>query len=143
MNKFKLISPDHLTEAQAQEFSEILKKASEDKYLQGEDDILDEASVKKVIVLDDSTVAGFFSPTRTSMKAKRYWRAGALFLDDKFRGKGLMTEVLKKFFADHNPGIAWIADSNKSSISLFSRLGFKQYKPKEHEGEPGYWYVLE
>lgn len=142
MTQLKVLSVSDLSSVQLKRFQEVIKLAGSEEHLKGEFDADGNSKARKVIITDTEDVAGFFTPSQTSVKGVKYWRAGALYLLPKYRGKGLMYLALKEYFRSHIPGIAWIADSNTASINVFTKLGFKPYKPKEYEGIPGFWYTL-
>lgn len=136
MADFTVTPRAKLTPEQNKQLDTVLAEAAKDPNLQGE-----EPTASSVIVVDES-VAGFYSPEKTSMKGLSYWRAGALYLSKKYRGKGLMKEVLRAFFDKHRPGITWIANDNHASIKTFTGIGFKEYSEREYGGMAGKWYTL-
>lgn len=92
----------------------------------------------RVPILHKDRPVGFYTPR----KDNKYLRAGALYLDPEYRGRGIMNQTLSKYFAG-NKGKAWISNSNTNSITLFTGLGFKPGSTREIDGEVGMWYIKE
>lgn len=143
LTQILLVKEGKLTPAQARRYRDLVQMGVRDPFL-----LLDEESVnnteKRQVILygHDEVPVGFISPHRQSMQGQNHWRAGAVFLDPKYRGKGIMAQVLQEFFATHQPGLAWIDAKNHSSQQLFKRLGFVQYKVRHGStGQLGHWYV--
>ncbi len=141
LEKVRVINKDKLSEEQEKQFDRVLKDATQNKFLGDDEEDVIRTGQRRMVILFDDEVIGFYSPQTTSVKGVRHHRAGALFLVAKMRGKGIMEYVLREFFTTHSPGFSWIDDSNSGSIALFKRLGFKQSKAKEHDGHRGHFYL--
>lgn len=79
---------------------------------------------------------GFYTPR----KEGEYLRAGALYIDPAYRGKGIMKNTLAAYFSK-SKGRAWISDNNHNSIALFTKLGFTPSSIKMMDNEQGKWYI--
>ncbi len=127
--KVTVINQNKLSDDQQKQFDKVLKSATQDSFLgDDEDEVIRKGKKRMVIVHEDGNVAGFYSPYSTNVKGTTHWRAGALYLMQNYRGRGIMESVLKEFFDTHTPGISWIDDKNAKSIALFKKLGFEQSK---------------
>ena len=83
--------------------------------------IKDNAKIKFYIIEIDEEVAGSLSLTKT----KSGIEIGNILLDDRFRGKGIMTEAIKKIIKNKNKKFyARIILENTASQNLFERCGF-------------------
>lgn len=133
----KELLPEH-----KRELALVLDQAEQDPFLKGDESVLRHNPSRRAIVWRNEEVVGFFSPEKTSFKGLKCWRPGALYLLPSYRGKGIMEEVLKHFYAEYSPGLAWIDDTNNRSINLFTKLGFVKDKEREFEGKKGHWYFL-
>lgn len=81
------------------------------------------ADVKQLewIYLDDKPV-GFFTP---KLESDGRYRTGTIFIEPSHRGKGLASEVVKKYFEEGDKaGRAWIEPTNIASQTIFKRAGF-------------------
>jgi RimJ/RimL family protein N-acetyltransferase len=135
-----------LDDAQLQQLQMVIEQAYRDPMIGG--DWLRErlANLDPVMVITTQPIhpVGFFIPRREN----GYWRSGTVYLDPKYRGRGIMCQILKPFFDSHMPAVAWIADANAASQSLYTRLGFTQwraYTVTNRDGtlKPGAWYLKE
>lgn len=138
---FQIIKSKALSVSLKEKLSAVIDKASRDPFLNLEDI---EFFSEKSVITDETKqhVMGFFSPQAINIEGVRHWRAGVLYLKPEYRGKGIMEQALKEFFATHRPGICWIDDTNVRSINLFKKLGFEKNKPLMYEGADGHWYIL-
>lgn len=74
----------------------------------------------ELIRLSDGTAAGFIMP----MKGDRgYQRVGSIYIEPKWRGKGIAEDYVRLFFKD-KPGQAWIRPTNIPSQKTFQSAGF-------------------
>jgi hypothetical protein len=139
--KVRSIDALQLTSAVCSELETLLTHAKQDPFLFTQaGDVLREGD-KRMAILYQDKVIGFYSPQTQSFQGKVHHRAGALYLAPVYRGQGIMANVLASFFKG-KLGISWINDTNASSIQLFTKLGFVQDKPHSgQDGKPGHWYV--
>lgn len=73
-------------------------------------------------IYHDGKPVGFFTP---KLESDGRYRTGTIFIEPSQRGKGLATDVVKKYFEDGDkPGRAWIEPSNVASQTIFKRAGF-------------------
>src|SRR5438067_10796184 len=88
----KVVNQNKLTTEQEKEFEKVLSSATKDKFLGDDDDEVIREGKRRLVILygEKQEIAGFYSPETMSVKGTRHWRAGALYLIPKFRGKGIM-----------------------------------------------------
>jgi GNAT superfamily N-acetyltransferase len=79
---------------------------------------------KRVGIYHEGNLVGFYSPK----KSGDYWRTGTIYVDPKFRGKGLGTKAINDFFSQKKKGLAYIEPSNLGSMGAFTKAGFKEVK---------------
>jgi GNAT superfamily N-acetyltransferase len=128
---------------QRDELQKVVLLAMQDKSLMSGEHSVVTLIDKRVAVLRDALVVGFYTPRQQTYVGQKYWRAGALYLDPAFRGQGIMRTALAQFFDVDVPGLAWIEESNASSVKLFTSMGFKTTTQKSlPDGSVGHWYVL-
>jgi RimJ/RimL family protein N-acetyltransferase len=139
----KTLPLEKLSNKQASDFKTVLKEASSNKFLGGDEEEV--IPTKRCIVIlygKDEQPVGFYTPKKQNMKGVDHWRAGTLFILKDYQGKGIMSAVLKDFFESHQPGLSWIEDTNNASIALFKSLGFKRDKARnDGDDHPGHWWV--
>lgn len=139
----KTVPLEKLTPRQATAFKAVLKEASRNKFLGTN---IEETIPKRhcMVIFYGQQPVGFHAPKHQQWNGKDHWRAGTAYMLKSHQNKGIMKEVLEKFFATHQPALSWIEDTNTSSLSLFKDLGFVQDKSRDFgEGHPGHWYVRE
>lgn len=96
----------------------LVVMSSHDKYLGA--GIFDKDLSKLVTIDYLGTVVGFVVPNQ---ERDGRWRTGPIFIDPKYRGKGIAKLFVGKFFQGKK-GRAWIDDSNGSSIGTYTANGF-------------------
>jgi L-amino acid N-acyltransferase YncA len=134
---------EDLTEDQAKAFKVILEEASKSEYMSADEKVNIPKIPCVVILSEKDQPIGFYTPKKQEFNGKDYWRAGALFLSAKERGKGIMHNTLMEFFDAHKPGLAWIDDANKKSIALFKSLDFDEGEVKKDGSIAGHWWTKE
>jgi GNAT superfamily N-acetyltransferase len=154
MTQERLIEYKDLTSSQKEMFEELVQEAVDDPYVGGEwliaviskskDPIASKVhKIKLIAILKGSKIVGLFNPR---LMSNGYWRSGVIYVEKKSRGEGIMFRVLRDFFSTHCPATAWIADNNKASIGLYTKLGFKKDRPfklSSAEKDQGHWYNLD
>lgn len=143
LGTIEVIAEAKLSNVQRRQLDSVMSLAKKDKYLlTDKNDWIREGEVRKAIICEE-VVVGFISPKRQMFHGSTHWRAGALYVTPQQQGKGIMSRVLHDFFTTHSPGLTWIDDSNRASISVFRKLGFIMDKARNgKDGEPGHWYYL-
>lgn len=133
-----------LSEPQRKLFQKVLQEAAKSPFLGGDEETSVAKRPKCVVILYGAKEepVGFYTPKKQNLLGKDHWRAGIIFLAERFQGKGIMSATLRSFFATHQPGLSWIEDANAASIRLFTSLGFTQFKRRDSDdGRPGHWYI--
>lgn len=74
----------------------------------------------ELIRLSDGTAAGFIMPMKGN---GNYQRVGSIYIEPKWRGKGLARDFVIDYFKD-KPGQSWIRPENKPSQGTFKAAGF-------------------
>lgn len=132
----RVIDSSKLSDREKEIFANVLDEATKNKFLFGSEEELSIDTRRKVILYGDNEVpVGFYTPRRTSYLGTNHWRSGLVFVQRSHSHKGIAFKVLKKFFAVHTPGFAWIEDTNTVSIGLFKKLGFTKDKANDY-GDP-------
>lgn len=54
-----------------------------------------------------------------------------IYLDDKYRNKGIGSQLIKEVLANNPIVYLWVYKDNKEAIDLYSRLGFLVYEETE------------
>ena len=54
-----------------------------------------------------------------------------IYLEEKFRGKKIGTNIINDVLNDHNIVYLWVYKNNKDAIKLYKRLGFKEVETTE------------
>lgn len=110
-NEWSSLSPELLA---------LLRKSTHDPYL---GDIALHKDPKDIIeILHGRVLVGFAIPRQDSDKR---WRTGPIFIDPKYRGKGIGGKWIKDFF-NRRKGRAYINPENVASIAVFTKAGFKE-----------------
>jgi hypothetical protein len=78
----------------------------------------------RLVIINNDNVVGFLTPRFD----RGFWRAGAIFIGDDFRGKGFARKAISHYFSDSSkrPARVWIADDNKDSQNAFISAGFEK-----------------
>lgn len=101
-------------------------------------------TIRPICFFDGKEIVGFINPRSETNNGKLHWRSGVIYLMKKYRGRGLMAEILYNFFDTHHPAMCWIDNNNSSSIRLYTKLGFvKGTAKKIAADEDGHWYHLQ
>ena len=74
----------------------------------------------ELIITKNGEYAGFITPMKGG---GNYRRVGSIFVDPKFRGKGVARDFVVDYFKD-KPGQSWIRPDNKPSQGTFKAAGF-------------------
>jgi GNAT superfamily N-acetyltransferase len=143
----KTIPHTRLTHAQRQKLNTIFDEVIEDKFIGGEwfkalRKSLEHGELGLLVVLLNDSPCGFYQPRYDH----GFWRSGVVYIELNHRGEGIMTKVLEEFFSKHTPAKAWIANQNKSSVTMYEKLGFKREKEYNLSKDPieqGAWYLKE
>lgn len=145
-----LVKFSELKPVQRKLFDKLITQALTDPFIGGEwlSNLVEKVKTNSLrkekfeeffILVNDGELVGFFTPRLES----GYWRAGSIFITQEYRGKGIMFDLLKHFFQNHSPAMAWIANSNTASKNLYLKLGFtkgKDYNLSTAEIDKGSWY---
>ena len=94
-----------------------------------ERDAIDSVWKTRMIVYDDEIIGML-----TAYQVDDDWYIGEIYIDDRFRGHGIGTLVLKNEICKHNRIILNVYKQNHGAIKLYKSLGFKVYE----ETEEGY-----
>lgn len=78
---------------------------------------------RRIVFLLGDDVVGFMTPREENRFGEGRWRTGAIFVDQKFRGRGIAQQAIEDFFKDRK-GYAWISNKNISSQAAFSKAKF-------------------
>ena len=101
-------------------YKRLLKLALKDKWL-GINAVTTDAN-QLVWIRHDGKPVGFFTP---KLESDGRYRTGTIFIEPKFRGKGLASNTVKAYFDDGDKsGRAWIEPTNHASQSIYKRAGF-------------------
>jgi predicted acetyltransferase len=121
--------PKSLNKYQSKQLETLLQEADAHPEFSGHHLVLgDEYDARRIVFLLDDDVVGFMTPREEDRFGEGRWRTGAIFVDKKFRGKGIAQEAIKDFFSKKK-GYAWISNKNTSSQKAFYNAGF--YKGEE------------
>lgn len=100
-------------------FKKLLKEATIDKWLG--DFILDRKPESGIVFYLGTAMVGFTIP---KLESNGMWRAGAIYVTPKSRGKGVASSYLKAFFQDKK-AYAKIDVTNEASIAAYVSAGFE------------------
>lgn len=103
-----------------QRVAELIKMASKDRFL-GES-VLEEPESNMHLIYHEGELAGLAWIKRQS---GGYYQLDSIFVDPKYRGKGVATDFLKIYYANKK-GRAWIESDNHASVATFTNAGFKK-----------------
>ncbi len=97
----------------------------------------------RLAIISEEGVVGFLTPRFD----RGFWRTGAIFVGDQFRGKSFAKKAIATYFSDPSkrPARVWIADYNKSSQGAFISAGFERGERRDigqAEDEKGSNYYL-
>lgn len=100
--------------------AELMKMARHDRWL---GTIVDDQPMSRLrLIHHEGEVVGMCWPRRES---DGRWRTGPIFVDPKYRSKGIGTAFLKEFFATRK-GRAYIEPDNYASINAYKKAGFSK-----------------
>ena len=124
-NDIELKSHHQLNDEQKNKLNKLLDGADTHpefagyNLVRGEDK--DEA---RLAILNNNNVVGFLTPRFD----RGFWRTGAIFIGDDFRGKGFARKAISLYFSDSSkrPARVWIAESNIDSQNAFISAGFEK-----------------
>jgi RimJ/RimL family protein N-acetyltransferase len=125
---------------QERQYDQLLLESQDETFFYG--DKLDPKRTRQVVLNEDGCVVGAFEFKRMMYDGKYYWRTNRPYTLKAYRGRGIMGQVLKDWYAVRRPSIAWIDDENLSSIRLFASIGFQEERAAEMHGKQGHFYVL-
>jgi RimJ/RimL family protein N-acetyltransferase len=138
---YKLVLTTDLSLEQERQYDALLHESKDETFFYG--DKLDPKRSRQVILNEDGNVVGAFEFKRMYYDGRYYWRTNRPYTLKAYRGQGIMGQVLKEWYAQRRPSIAWIDEENLSSIRLFASIGFVQERAAEMHGKSGHFYVLE
>lgn len=124
---------------QTGQWMKIIGNAAEDPFLGG---FVKTRPLKDFVgfFYDHNELAGFAIPRKDS---DGYYRTGAIYVEPKFRSKGIAKAFVQDYFKDKK-GRAFIEPDNTASIALFTSAGFvKTDKKVKHDGDELYEYLKE
>lgn len=98
--------------------------------------------VRQVLVNEDEEVMGCFETATRMYEGKSYYNTNRPYLLPKWRGQGLMEQVLRDYYQLLRPAIAWINIENTASIRLFQKLGFERGPVFNTSDQQGHYYFL-
>jgi len=99
---------------------ELIRMASKDRFL-GES-VLEEPDSNMHLIYHEGELAGLAWVKR---KSDGYYQTDSIFVDPKYRGKGVAVGFLTIFYMNKK-GRAWIESDNHASIAVFTKAGFKK-----------------
>lgn len=100
--------------------AELIRMASKDRFLG--DSVLEEPDSNLRLIHHEGEIAGVAWFRRQS--DGRY-QLDAIFVDPKYRGKGVASDFLITFYANKK-GRAWVESNNHPSIAALKKAGFKK-----------------
>lgn len=144
VGKLSVVTASLLSTQEKTSMDELFELAYVDPYIGGnwlKSWLLDHNKLAVVVDTSSNECVGFFIPR----KENGYWRSGTVFVHPDYRGQRIMQRVLTSFFETHTPAIAWVANANHSSKSLYLSLGFQRWRDHvvhSNDGtyKPGAWY---
>lgn len=88
-----------------------------------EDDTTKSIPITKMIMYKNQTI-GMLTTDKLSPDSE-YWYIGEIYIDKKYRGKGIGTALIKSEIEGHDKIKLQVSQSNKHAIKLYKSLGFK------------------
>lgn len=110
---------------------DLLQEAVKDKWL-GVMALSLDASVVRVGIYKDKNLVGFFTPRVQVYKDVSRDKSGTIYIQPKYRRKGIATEALNLFFADKTRGISYVEHGNTASLKTYLKLGFYKEDVFQH-----------
>lgn len=137
----KLILSSDLDNDQFSQYVSLISESKDEPYFYGLG--LDINKPRQVIIDDHSTVVGVFEFGTTEYEGKFYHRTNRPYVLNAYRGKGIMSPVLRDWYKTRRPALCWIDDENVASIKVFISLGFEQGLRFQAKTKWGHFYILE
>lgn len=109
----------------------LLNKAEADEFLTGY--VHPDKVKSRTAISHKGKTVGFMTPREVSKKGKwkGVWRTGAIYVDPKYRGKGVASKAIKDFYKDGKKGMVRVDVNNASSRKAFEKAGFKVVEGKD------------
>lgn len=136
----ELVWDTGLNQKQMKQFKELKKLSKKDPFLNGYGAAL---RYPYVLLNENKDVVGTFDAVLQEFEGTHYARATNPYVLPQYRKHGYMKLALQEYFETRRPAIAFIVDTNKPSIALFTSLGFKKWKrDARNDLGSGYYYKL-
>lgn len=94
------------------------------------------------MIEEDGEIVGCFAEDDVTLDGVFYYRDSFPFIYSEQRGKGLYGKAMEFWYRTRRPSVAYILDSNTSSIRMYEKLGFVKDRSEPLNGVEASIYYL-